>query len=80
MSPGIFEPLYVGGGRGEEPDGAGEADGAARLHKHRGLGVDDSSSGWRKRNERLWVIKGVIQNLRRMLSQKPRFILGSVFT
>jgi len=42
-SSGIFIPLDVGGRRGEQPDGAGEADGAARLHEHRGLGVDDCS-------------------------------------
>jgi len=42
-SSGIFIPLNVGGWRGEQPDGAGETDGAARLHKHRGLGVNDCS-------------------------------------
>jgi len=38
---GIFIPLDVGGRGGEQPDGAGQTDGAARLDKHGGLPVYD---------------------------------------
>ena len=41
QSSGVLVPLDVGGGRGEELDAAGEGDGAAWLHEHRGLSVDD---------------------------------------
>ena len=44
-SSGILVPLDVGGGTGEQLDGAGEGDGAPWLDKHRGLSMDDSSGG-----------------------------------
>lgn len=41
----VLGPADVGGRGGEELDGAGEGDGAARLDEHAGLSVDDGGGG-----------------------------------
>ena len=54
QGPGVLVPLDVGGWAGEELDGAGEGDGAARLHKHGRLSVNNCrrSYKWEQKDKK----------------------------